>query len=366
MVTTPLYGRTILFIFILTTLALFLSSCSEQDGPQDKTGRAGSGSAADTAATNSGVSATDTAGARPVEVRPESIAMSYAVKPGDVFSYRITKRSRVTEGNNGVEGLEVYYYTKRITSVVPDSQITFTFRFDRIVVTTAMQVPDSTGRQATRQLRYNSADTNDRKNPEFAQYSVLIGHDVVIVVDPRGKILDIRNVEPVANKLISLMERDSVSAEERRFITNSIAANTYGLVHTQEFQIYPEKALDSTRSWKNTISAPLLGIFPTENVVTYRLEKVLDMKGRRVAEISGSLSSRVLKRQEANPYGTLTLKSGGIQGASKHLVDLEKGFTVFKKSSLRVDAEVSAVRSDSQKTETTKQQTTTDFIVELL
>jgi len=162
------------------------------------------------------------------------------------------------------------------------------------------------------------------------------------------------------------MERDSVSAEERRFITGSIATNTYGMVHVQEFQIYPQKKLDSTRSWTNTLPAPLLGIFPTENVVTYHIDKVLDMKGRRVADISGSLESKVLDRQAKNQYGTITLKSGGITGSSKHLVDLEKGFTVLKKSSLLIDAEVSTLRNDNKKTETTKQKTTTDFIVELL
>ncbi len=368
MVTTPRYGKAISLTCVLTYLALFLFSCSGQDGPQDKAQHdSKTGVAADSSATsNTGVSATDTASARPIEVEPESMAMSYAVKAGDVFTYRITERDQIVEGSKGIEGLKVYYYTKRITSVIPDSQITFTLRFNRIVVTSTAMLPDSTGKPVARTIRYNSADTNDRKNPNFAQYSVLIGHEVVMVITPQGKVLDIRNVEPIADQLIKVMERDSVSAEERRFITGSIATNTYGMVHVQEFQIYPQKKLDSTRSWTNTLPAPLLGIFPTENVVTYHIDKVLDMKGRRVADISGSLESKVLDRQAKNQYGTITLKSGGITGSSKHLVDLEKGFTVLKKSSLLIDAEVSTLRNDNKKTETTKQKTTTDFIVELL
>lgn len=367
MVTTP-YGKTTILLCALTCLAFALSSCTEQNGPQNKDTRAGKSTKADsTASSNTGVAATDTASARPIDIATETIVMKYAVKPGDVFKYRITERGQVAEGAQGVEDLKVYYYTKRILAVIPDSQITFSLRFDRIVVNSTIVVPDSTGKTQPRLVRYNSADSTNRKDPAFAQFSVLIGHEVTMVIRPDGTIIDIRNVEPVANKLITMLERDSVSQDERRFITNSIAVNTYGLVHTREFQVYPPSGkLDSTRSWKNPMQVPLLGLFPTQTVVTYHLDNVLDMKGRRVADISGSLESKILQRQQANQYGTITLKRGGITGSSEHLVDLDKGFTVFKKYKLLTDAEVSTARSDTKQTETTKQKTTTDFIVELL
>lgn len=352
---------------------LVLSSCGQDNGPQEKAGNSDSASGSRSSNQESGipsvkgvVSATDTAGAQPVEVRIDSLTLAYRVRVGDVFSYKVTQHNRISEGKNGAEDNMVYYYTKRITSVVPDSAITMTMRFDRIVMNSIVPSRDSTGKMVYRSVRYNSADAADRKKANFMRFTALIGHEAIIKITPQGDVIDIQNVEPVAEKIIAAFQ-DSLTSDQKKIVTQEISVNVYAMIHRQEFlQMYPQKPLDSTRTWKANYDAPLAGIFPSENVVTYKLDRVINMKGRNVAEITATLKSNVREKKRSNNYGTIVLKSGNISGGSKHLVDLDKGFTILKKYMLSVDVEVVTTDNQTKQSLTTKQKTSSDITVELL
>lgn len=371
MVKKSLFGSAALCISI-PLFILVLSSCGQDKGPQEKAGNsdsaAGSQSSnqeSDIPSVKGVVSATDTINAQPVTINTDSLTMGYNVKVGDVFSYKVTQQNRISEGKDGAEDNTVYYYTKRITAVLPDSMITLTMRFDRIVMNSIVPSRDSTGKMVYRSVRYNSADAADRKKANFMRYTALIGHEATVKITPRGDIIDIRNVEPVAEKIIAAFN-DSLTSDQKKIVTQEISLNAYAMVHRQEFQVYPQKPLDASRTWTANYDAPLAGIFPTENIVTYKLDKVVNMKGRNVAEITATLKSNVLEKNRSNAYGTIALKSGSISGGSKHLVDLDKGFTIFKKYNLSINVEVSTTDNQTKQSQTTKQKTSSDITVELL
>lgn len=371
MVTKSLFSSAALCVCV-PLFILVLSSCGQDNGPQEKAGNSDSASGSRSSNQESGipsvkgvVSATDTADAQPVTIKTDSLTMAYRVRVGDVFSYKVTQHNRISEGKDGAEDNTVYYYTKRITAVIPDSMITLTMRFDRIVMNSVVPSRDSTGKMVSLSVRYNSADPADRKKANFMRYTALIGHEAVLKITPRGDIIDIKNVEPVAEKIIAAFQ-DSLTSDQKKVVTQEISVNAYAMVHRQEFQVYPEKPLDSTRTWKANYDAPLAGIFPTQNVVTYKLDRVISMKGRNVADIKATLKSNVLEKKRSNTYGSIVLKSGNISGGSKHLVDLDKGFTIFKKYTLSVDVEVITTDNQTKQSQTTKQKTSSDITVELL
>src|SRR5690606_16306358 len=107
-------------------------------------GSAGSMTDPELPAVKGEIAATDTADARPVTVQTDSLTMAYRVRVGDVVSYKVTQHNRISEGGEGAEDNTVYYYTKRITAVIPDSVITMTMRFDRIVMNSTVPGRDST------------------------------------------------------------------------------------------------------------------------------------------------------------------------------------------------------------------------------
>jgi hypothetical protein len=356
----------------LSFCILVLSSCGQDKGPQEKADSSDSAAGSRSSNQESGipsvkgvVSATDTANAQPVTINTDSLTMGYRVKVGDVFSYKVTQHNRISEGKEGVEDNTEYYYTKRITAVLPDSSITLTMRFDRIVMKSIVPSRDSTGKMVYRSVHYNSADAADRKKPNFMRYTALIGHEAVLKITPRGDVIDISKVEPVAEKIIAAFN-DSLTSDQKKIVTQEISLNAYAMVHRQEFQVYPQKPLDASRTWTANYEAPLAGIFSTENVVTYKLDKVINMKGRNVAEIIATLKSKVLEKTRSNTYGTIALKNGNISGGSKHLVDLDKGFTIFKKYNLSIDVEVATTDNQTKQSQTTKQKTSSDITVELL
>lgn len=379
MVTMPHFGRAQRCVFLCTWFLLLLAACTQQqDGPQDaaRSGEAtvdtvagGSGpdggtGDAETPASNM-VSATDTAGARRVDITVDSLTMAYNVRTGDAFSYKVTQVNQANTDDRRLRESTTYYYTKRISKVLPDSLITFSIRFDRIDMSRTLPVMDSTGKTVYQTVMYSSADSTDKRNPAFAHFNALIGHTATMVITPRGDIVDITNVKPVAEK-IARLRKDSLSAAEQEFLEREIAVNAYAMVHIQEFQVYPKQPIGAKRTWTATHQAPLAGIFPTENIVTYHLDNIIDMRGREVAEITATLDSRITKKKLTNSFGVAELKSGGMTGGSRHLVDIEKGFTIFKKYNLTVDVVMSATESKSKQTTTSKQQTTSDITVELL
>lgn len=376
MVKKSLASSAVQYIYFFVAL-LLISSCSPQkEKPEEATKEVNSSTSGfSNSSQNSShgnkdnVSFTDTKeitkGAEDVSGSSALPVLSYRVRPGETFSYKVTQHNRLREGSMRSEDSTVYFYTKRITSVIPDSMVEFTLRFDKIEIHTTIPVPDSTGKPVYRTLHYNSALAADQKNPDFQRYTALIGQKATMKVTPRGEILDITGLEPIADKLLNSL-KDSLTAEQRTFVMREVAVNAYAMIHKQEFQVYPEKPLDSTRTWKASYPAPLAGLFPTENTVTYKLENVLMRKNRQVAQITATLHSKVLEKKRANEHGSIVLDNGGLSGGSEHLVDLQEGYTIFKKYNLTVNMEVSATDNKTKQKQTTKQQTSSDITVELL
>lgn len=378
MVNTPLVRSAIHSLCLLLALFVVTSCGTQKEQPESKAEQTNNGASGSESSSQDLSHAEDNKQTSFLSTSPHEEAgtlsptgtsalpmLAYKVKVGDVFSYKVTQRNRVREGAIRSDDSTVYYYTKRITKVIPDSLVEFSVRFDKIAIRSTMPVPDSAGKPVNRTLQYNSANAADQKNPNFKRYTALIGQNVTMEVNPRGEILDITGLEPIANKLISSF-KDSLTAEQKNFVMREIAVNAYAMIHKQEFQVYPDKPLDSTRSWKASYPAPLAGLFPTENTVTYTLENIATKNNRKVAQIRAKLYSKVLEKKRENELGSIVLNKGGLSGGSEHLVDLEKGYTIFKKYNLTINMEITATDSKTKQTQTTTQQTSSDITVELL
>ena len=335
---------------LLAATAVLLVACSDNGAPSE--------------AAPGTVTLADVERATPLtgpEATVDSLVLKY--KAGDTFQYLAEQVSTGGVDTAFMEQRSRHVYTKRVRSVRGDGSFEIGMRFDSIMID-VKAVNKRTG-QVLQQQRFSSADSTQRSDPAYAQFSALIGEEVTIILRPNATIQEIGGVSSIVNKIIGDQKVDpAVRAQYARQI--ELAA--YASFVEQEYLRFPAGGVDSSGNWSTTNSAPILGeLFIASSTANYHIDGVKKVKGRRIADVSAKLTGTVSVGSipKASPM-RVTMGKSEIAGRGRSVVDVEQGFTISKTTELSTDLQAVLKNSVSGQQQNIAQRTTMRTTVQLL
>ncbi len=97
----------------------------------------------------------------------------YAPKVGDTSQFKVTQKNSIKRNGLALEQEITQTYTKIIRKINGDGSVEMSIRIDSMIVNEKGPNPQKPGETMT--MQFNSGKSADRKNPEFVQYSSIIG-----------------------------------------------------------------------------------------------------------------------------------------------------------------------------------------------
>ncbi len=282
---------------------------------------------------------------------------------GEVFRYRATQESEGGPDTARTTSKSTHYYTRIVRSTRSDGSFETVLRFDSIFVTGAVR-NELTGAKLMEQS-YRSSDTSAANRKRFPQFSSLIGEEVLVYISPDGRVQQVGDVSPIVRK-IAMASQQPMPPAGLEQVAAQLKNGIYAAFTLQEFVPFPRQSIDSSGTWVNEQQSPLGEIFTVLTRATYSMERVYDLKGRRIGAVTANVvgSIRVLPLPR-NSQLTINLQSSQISGASSAVMDVDRGFTLSKKNriSMTMAARVGLPQGGQQ---TVTQSQTSRYEVELL
>lgn len=333
----------------LAALAACIISCNSQDAPQDVQGP---------------ITVEDIANATPLtssESTIDSLVLKYA--KGDVFRYRAVQISTGGVDTAFMEQRSTHIYTKRVRNVRGDGTFEIGMTFDTIMVD--VKATNKRTGQVIQEQHFTSADSAQRNDPAFSQFGALIGEEVTIILRPNATIQEISGVSSIVNKIIG---NQTVPEEARAQFARQIEMAAYASFVEQEYLRFPATGLDSTGGWSTSNTAPILNnILTASSTARYSIAGVKKVKGRRIADVSATLSGTVTTGAiPKNASLRVTMGKSEIIGNGNTIVDVEQGYTISKTTELTTDLQATVTNTATNQSQNMAQRTSMRTTVQLI
>lgn len=258
----------------------------------------------------------------------------YAVQPTEWYAYWMTRVDTVRQDTLLQTSLIRQYYIKTIRAVHPDGRIECALRIDSLQA--HFTASGSSG--VLERFRYDSRDSADRTNPNYAHLTALLGTEVRMLITQDGRIDSIFGLEALVKRLRQL-SADTLLESLDELMKQRLEEQMYRPLQ-QEYLAFPTTPLDSSWSWRHEYPDMLASAFPTRNVAEYRIRGIRPAGERRLLEIEAVLRSRPLQRQLRQGTMEATLRNEALSGSGRILVDAQQGYTVSKDIQLQTRFEV--------------------------
>ena len=284
--------------------------------------------------------------------------MKLNVPVGTVYRYKnVQAENLVQDDTMSVSSTTTSYYTKTITANA-GGIISFTVRYDSIMET---QVGKGMGAD-NKTISYRSTDSVDKSNPKYATVNSLIGKDVSVTINERGRIEEISGLAGIVQS-IATASKQALSDTLRMQLAEQIKQVYYVQLVTQEHASMPERSLDSTRRWTKSLQQQMPPVFLANSTMTYAIAAVGKRNNQSVARVDATLNGTI---GLINPKIPVTISKGEISGTGKALVDITTGHTLYKTTSITQFLTASAENPQTKKTDSVKQQKKSTLSVTLL
>jgi hypothetical protein len=202
---------------------------------------------------------------------------------GEVFRYRAIQESEGGPDTARTTSKSTHYYTRIVRSTRSDGSYETVLRFDSITVSGTIRNM-RTGATLMEQS-YRSSDTTAVNRKRFPQFSSLIGEEVLVYISPDGRVQQVGDVSPIVRK-IALASSQPMPPAALEQVAAQLKNGIYAAFTLQEFVPFPKQPIDSSGTWVNEQQSPLSEIFTVLTRATYSIDRVYDLKGRRIGEFS--------------------------------------------------------------------------------
>lgn len=318
----------------------------------------------DPATSNKELALADTARAvRQTPARAGIKTLQVRYRNGEVFRYRAIQESEGGPDTARTTSRSTHYYTRTVRSTRSDGSYETILRFDSIAVSGTIRNL-RTGATLMEQS-YRSSDTSDANRKRFPQFSSLIGEDVLVYITPDGRVQQVGDVSPIVRK-IAMASQQPMPPAALEQVASQLKNGIYASFTLQEFVPFPKQSIDSAGTWINEQQSPLGEIFTVLTRATYVIDRVYDLKGRRVGVVTANVvgNVRTIPLPKNSPL-SVTLQGSEITGSSNAVMEVDRGFTVSKKNriSMSMTARIGLPQGGQQ---TVTQSQTSRYEVELL
>lgn len=278
----------------------------------------------------------------------------YAPKSGDTSQFRVTQKNSINRNGLALEQEITQTYTKIIRKINPDGSVEMSIRIDSMIVNEKGPNPQKPGE--TMSMQFNSGKAADRKNPDFVQYSSIIGAEVVANVSKFGKVEEVLGLNAIVNQMLGA-KKDSIPEKMKEQLMQQVKAQFFQMPMQQEYQTFPDEGdLKGSKTWTKVDVIPVSGILTVTNTVTYTLGSIHQFNGRKVAIVNAVLTATT-EIPKSLPKGiAFTLNSSRFEGAGKTIVDIETGETLLKNNDVVTELDAVVKDANSGQKQEVKQQ----------
>jgi hypothetical protein len=341
-------------VFMVYVLAVLAAGCSDDNKQPQQ----------DTQSEAANVTTGDIEKAEDVPITEQKISVvKYAPVKGDRFSYKVVQYEEIQEDSLKIIQKIESFYTKNIIAIRTGGSIEMTVRIDSLFVSNTMPDPTQSNKPIVK--TYNSRSKKDRENPDLRDFTSILDEDIRIILDSKGRVEEIGGLTPIVNKILG-DKRDSVSPDIKSRITSGLESQVFRLTIASEIIPFPDTPIDSTLSWTRQEVNPLSGLFRSTSRSTYTIASVKKVGDKRIGIIKAQLAAEVLKPKESNGVVEMTLSSSSIGGDGEMMIDLDKGYTISKKTQVLSDLNGAVKEIKTKQERKIHQKTLTKISVELL
>ncbi|MBK9249903.1 MAG: hypothetical protein IPM69_17810 [Ignavibacteria bacterium] len=280
------------------------------------------------------------------------------------MSYKLMQIDNIDQDGQKATMTTSVYYTKTIKEIKKDGIVDMNVHIDSIRMKSVYPNPAAPG--ATSENVYNSQDSLSKLNPQYRQYNGIVGEDVRMLVNAKGKIEEISGLTPILNKILG-DQKDSVPQKTKDQLVEQIRFQLFQIPLQNEYQTFPDNnKVDSTQSWIHNDVSALSGVFKVKNSVKYSIKSVKSIRGRKAAAIVATLSAEIMNPSVDQGTSKFTLNESSISGDGETLIDLENGMTIYKRNKVVTSIDATLVDVKAKQNQRAKQQLTTTITIELL
>ncbi len=289
----------------------------------------------------------DTAAMKPLPPQEQKLTtIGFALKEGQTFHYKLEQiESLVQDDSISVNSNTVAFYTKSVKSV-KEGITTMVLKYDSV-----RSLQEQKGMGQSKKIAYNSNDSNDRKNKDYLIMTSLLGEEVSVSVDAKGRVQEVGGLSTIISR-ISSQAPNPLTDEQKSQLSEQLRQVYYAQVIQQEEQSMPDGTLDSTMSWKKSGQQMMPPAFVTSMNMNYKIEKVSLLNNRKVATISGKLNGSIDLADKKYP---VTLKQGLISGSGSSIVDVDQGYTIQKHTNIKQELSAMTMNPQTKKNESFRQ-----------
>lgn len=265
------------------------------------------------------------------------VMLTYRMKPGDTFGYKIENVEDVTIIQDTINNINhqnlSYWYRFEVLEVQPEGGARLRVTCDRVIFSGTYDGPR--GKQS---VKYDSQEKNAYDvEKKFAQYNAPVNTPFVIVIAKDGRIADITELTEVIKNYLKDDYRTTKS-NQMTGIARDYADSGLKSVLQLAFQKLAEVPVGKDSSW--TITRPdRIGYLGIRNTAVYTVRDVVKSPSGKVAHIDASITSLYTGDKKMDTgQGMATMNEFDVKGKGSTVYNLDKGRVQRRR--LRTDVKV--------------------------
>ena len=266
-----------------------------------------------------------------------SINLSYNLKQGDKFQYRLTTGTTQTQELRSDTVMSIK--TERSENYIVDTEVLRVTSDKQNALKITVSGIDMTGSMNGKNFSYDSKDKNSRKNTkEFPEYNILLDSPFRIIFGPDGEISNVLDGEKIAKKMIDFGGLDhSPTTEEKKYLEQQINANLLLPMCQQLYRKLPNKIVSIDSSWLVSYESGI-ATFKVTNNTKYTLKDIRVIDGDTLLYIDADLSAVSEGKNTAkDERASYNFQDPKILGKGKIVYNYSKGVFISSSVSLTVE-----------------------------
>jgi hypothetical protein len=299
-------------LIIIILSALLFTSCTKKETPEEKkiTG------AVDTSSVLKTVKD---------ETPPKEVSLSYILKKGQQYTYRLTSISSSTQTiisdstiQQNLKQTINYLFQFIVNDVEADKIMDLNVNLQSVKLDATIN---------GKKISYQSGSKMDSVDRiKFIEYESVVNNPFDIRIDPKGNIVEIYKVDKIVLKFLTMQGlNDSVNAEQKKQFKENISETALKPLMAQIFRVLPKNNVGKDSLWTNTYTNQI-GVFDVTNIAKYKLTGFEKLDNERLAVIDAGLDIKSKGKEKATEKGiNYEFKKPVATGSGTIYFNLNKG-----------------------------------------
>jgi hypothetical protein len=297
----------------------------------------------------------------------ESFQFVYKFEKGKKYNYRLTtimKDDQALKADSLIKESTsqsmIYIFTLSGVSVDQDAM-------ELECNVSSVKIDAKEGRQT---LSYESGKADSATKVRFSNYEALINNPFSLRVSKSGEVLEIFRVDRIINKVLALNHlKDSVNAQQKAQIKQTISEGALKQLMMQVFREMPNKSMAKDSSWSKPQQPQKVLSYETNATNTYKVASLGMMGNDKLAIIDAGMVTTFTGQNKVSQGGiNYDIRKPVTSADGKIYFNITTGMIQKSKTRTKIDfyMEIEANTPQGKKKGTRTEQTENISLLELL